>query len=301
MRETSFTTKKAFNKETKRYLNICPKHKIKKTSSSTTWSSYSYSKKQNKYVKVYNATIFDREKVKGIHLINMFERNIWEQVRLKKYKLEDGYAKARYKIDKHFSVFNNLENISLLNVGDKIYEVDVDACYWSTAYILKMIDKKLYDYGFQHKEWKTGRLIAVGNMFSKIRLKEINYGVPTEYMKNAEYCTVYKTLRPLWTRIVDEVMKVGIAIEKEVSDDFLFFFTDALFVTTKKSMDKIIEMATEYGYKVKVKEHIVKEINTDGQLYLNWKKDAKVGSYFSKYKDVDKVIREFDEVLELIN
>jgi len=301
MKDTSFTTKKAFDKETKRYLNICPKHKIKKTSSSTTWGSYSFSKEKNDFVKVYNATIFDREKVKGIHLINMFERNLWKQVYKKNYRLEEGYAKARHKIDKHFSVFNNLENISMLNVGDKIYEVDIDACYWSTAYRLNMIDEKLYEYGFKHKEWKTGRLIAVGNLYTKIRLKEIHYGIPTEYINNEEYCTTYKTLRPLWSRIVDEVMKVSLEVEKMVEDDFLFFFTDALFLKSVKARDKVEELLMSLGYKVKIKEHTVRDINMDNKLYLLWKKDAKIGSYFSEVKEVERVIEEFEEVKNLID
>jgi len=294
-----FTNKKSFNDAVENVKRICPKHKIKQTNSSITWDSFLYSKKSEEYIIMYSLMYFERKKIKGLHLIPLFETNVWKQITEGLYCLEKGYATQRLKLNKQFSVFSINENLEKLKQGSKIYEVDMNACYWAMAYKLGMIDKKLFNYASKKKEWKKAKLVAIGNMYSVVKHKDIIFKEEQVYLEG-EYYTTMKTLRPLWVRIVDEVMRMSLEIADEYKEDVLFFLTDAFFVRTKGARDKIYQKLYTLGFLSKKREHIVNEININSSIYLQWKKDTYIGLNFALANDIEYIKEEFAFVEELI-
>ena len=71
--------------------------------------------------------------------------------------------------------------------GQQIYCVDVNDCYWDTAYNMGFISQETYLRGLQKKEWKTGRNASIGGLSKVVVVSDFKGGIrTTSYQKESE-------------------------------------------------------------------------------------------------------------------
>jgi len=126
---------------------------------------------------------------------------------------------------------------------DNIIELDLNSAYWKSAYKLGIISKKDYYKGLQQP--KLERLASLGSLAKTVRVREFNgrkYSKVT--IKNDSQDT-----RHVWFAISSEVDKLMLKCAKELKDQFVFYWVDALFfIDTPENRKKVQSMVKEAGY-----------------------------------------------------
>lgn len=262
--------------------------------------------KDGKLIKAKSVSHSYTGNYKGLHLIKSLENNLRKRILSGAYSLEEGYAKNRYNSHgnyAHYSIFNNTDNLlKAYRSNAPMYEVDIDQCYWKTAHLLGMIDLHTYNSGLisskgddKKKEWKDGRLVAIGNLGSKFAFREVRDNVPLTYL-NDDFCYLSNVFAPYRMRIIDEVFKIGLRIADQVGEDFLMFLTDAFFVSSEDARNRIILELNNLGYEYKTKEYKVKKFSQkQGDIEVTWK-NKMGGMHFSPRNSIVNQRWEFNQI-----
>jgi hypothetical protein len=149
-------------------------------------------------------------------------------------------------------------------LGEQIYCVDVNNCYWDTAYKMGFISQVTYLRGLKKKEWKIGRNASIGSL-SKV-VVETNFinGIRAE-------STIIKPeldLSIIRDKIVSEVHFSFLEILKKLENDWIMYFTDCIYIPLSR-----VEEAKAYfkdiGYETKVETYQLDKFNEE-TLKVNW-------------------------------
>lgn len=141
-------------------------------------------------------------------------------------------------------------------VGQQIYCVDVDDCYWDTAYKMGVISYNTYMRGLRKKEWKTGRNASIGALNKIMVVTEYINGqqVKTEPIKADEGVAVIRN------NIIYNVHNIFLTILKRLGDDWLMYFTDCVYVPYEQ-IAGVRAYFTGLGYQTKVSTYQLDEVN----------------------------------------
>jgi hypothetical protein len=218
-------------------------------------------------------------RMKGMHLSKMMYDNVSKLV-------ESGGYVPKEKNNSRLN-FNTIMydpyNISE-NYYKPVWSVDIDHCYWRTAYLLGIINERLYNKGMEKgQEWKTARNAAIGSLGA--------FYTERRYVDGKDMgVTVHnRAMNRVRCDIIDYVWKMACKIGEVVSDGFLMYLTDCFFITEDK-LEEVCSLIESYGYTWK-KEKIWFKIsskylmtNTDKII---WVKEKNVGNDVIR-DDMDK-------------
>ncbi len=122
-----------------------------------------------------------------------------------------------------------------------LHEIDLNRAYWDTAYLLKYIDKNIYEEGCLVN--KTVRLMALGTMAKK------TYYFTHESSKVIIEPNPYQYI---WFSICKRVSDVMLQAQKIVGNDMILFWVDSIiYKQNTKHTAAIKKLFSKYGYEFK--------------------------------------------------
>lgn len=180
-------------------------------------------------------------------MINAAELHVVKQVRydILKHDLAKNLPKEllrKSKNPKNILYYQYSSNIVPELSIDNCVEIDLNAAYWETAHKLGLISDELYKKGESIS--KKTRLVAIGSLAKRKLLRAFD-GKKEYTIIDKKRDTSY-----LWDVICYHVSTVMQEAAKQAGDDFMFFWTDALFVK-KGSEKKVVKCFKKYGYTCK--------------------------------------------------
>jgi hypothetical protein len=162
----------------------------------------------------------------GHHLNRPFKKDVEEWIE------NNPGALKPYAADYKMQMFN-LGAIEQ-SVGKPRVAIDLNDCYWKTAYKLGYSTEKTYIAGLRKKEWKVGRNACIGSL---VKVKRFTPYVPGEYVRN---------------HIIGYVYHMFYRLYEEIGDHFCMFLTDCV-ITDYKTKKQVEAFFASYGYKCKSK------------------------------------------------
>lgn len=147
-----------------------------------------------------------------------------------------------------------LENIEK-NVGKLLVSIDINDCYWQTAYNLGYITEKTYGKGLEQKAWKVGRNASIGSLCKAEMITTYKGGmIMRGDDKKLQRKVIHRDERYQHVRhnIIGIVHDMFIDLARQLGDDFFMFLTDCVFTTIEKKTF-VEDFFNQYGYKCKYK------------------------------------------------
>ena len=189
----------------------------------------------------------------------------------KKY-LEDNPTLSKIKANSEEILTDNVDlevqkaNINGIKkyLGEQIYCVDVNNCYWDTAHKMGFISQTTYLRGLKKKEWKIGRNASIGSLSKVIVETSFVNGVKIE-------STIIKPkvdLSIIRDKIVSEVHESFLKILKRLNEDWIMYFTDCIYIPLSK-VEEVREYFKGIGYDTKVETFQLDSFNEES-LKVYW-------------------------------
>ena len=147
-----------------------------------------------------------------------------------------------------------LENIEK-NVGKLLVSIDINDCYWQTAYNLGYITQKTYGKGLEQKAWKVGRNASIGSLCKAEMITTYKGGmIMRGDDKKLQRKVIHRDERYQHVRhnIIGIVHDMFIDLARQLGEDFFMFLTDCVFTTIEKKTF-VEDFFNQYGYKCKYK------------------------------------------------
>jgi len=218
---------------------------------------------------------------KGMHLIGYVKRDLDKLIE-KTFNQETGKHEVLRKdliphIPERKPYLTNLSkrNIDWYGTGVEALAIDINHCYWRTAYLLKYITEETYLKGLEHDEYKDGRLIAIGTLGKILSVKKYKDGDKiAEYIDEREYL-IYGGF--FWS-IIKKIHNLMNDLKVQLKEDYLMFLTDCIFLDSSKR-DLAIKIMENHGYSTKEYKITFTEINPDKVCWITDKGENKVIKY----------------------
>ena len=182
--------------------------------------------------------------------------------------------------------------------GQQIYCVDVNDCYWDTAYNMGFISQETYLRGLQKKEWKTGRNASIGGLSKVVVVSDFKGGIrTTSYQKESEI-----DLSIIRDAIVKKVHNMFLEVLKQLKNDWLMYFTDCVYIP----FDKIKEVEAYFekqGYQTKVSTYQLDIVNLDTNMiyWHDYQKNKAKSFKFGERQFSLLPIPKYKETIELVS
>ena len=195
----------------------------------------------------------------GVHMVNGVRRNI------------DAYIEkggkipiVKYRPKLVLYNFMQIEKVLQKNPPDLTYAIDINACYFKTAYNLGYISENLYKKGWEkRKQNKLGLLASIGSLNKHETIEVYDKGKLKDTHTNWEYKNKYS---PFYWAVINYVAKVMMEIAHSLGDDFYMWLTDCVYIDKKHK--KIVEdILDKHGYDYK---NFFIEFNQLGPKKLHW-------------------------------
>lgn len=164
--------------------------------------------------------------------------------------IKNGNPIPQFK-DKPSLLLYNFKEIEKICEADKThlsYAIDINSCYFQTAYNLGFISKKTFDRGWKDRDiYKYGILASIGTLNKKEVIEKYVDGelVSTDYEEEN-----YNKYSPFYWAIINEVNKIMNQIAELLGDDFYMWLTDC--AVFKRGREKDVESFLDennYSYK----------------------------------------------------
>jgi hypothetical protein len=204
---------------------------------------------------------------KGMHLIGMVKRDIDNLITqsynpvIDEYEIWDKIPKIPQKKPHLTSV--NYRNCHWFGTGVQMLAIDINHCYWRTAFMLGYITEDTYLKGIERDDFKKARLISIGTLGKMLTVKMYEDGTKTkEYIDDRDYL---KYGRFFW-HIISKIYELLQELISELKDDFLMYLTDCVFIDETKR-DVVMSIMSKHGYAAK--EYFATFTNVDNNK-LNW-------------------------------
>lgn len=126
------------------------------------------------------------------------------------------------------------------------YLIDIDSAYLSVLKNFDIITDKTYNY-INFKCPKKERLVAVGMLAQRKFVYQIEFGNVISEPEIIEAPTRY-----LFNLCIQEVDNAMQKIAKELSDSYLFYWVDGIYLKTKEAGLRAMEILKECGFKSKI-------------------------------------------------
>jgi len=224
-----------------------------KTKSNFTVVSYGTTKKiiygKSKFV---FSGLKKTKKPLGIHLIAYVKKDIDKLLAPVFNEETQQYEESKYKIPKiptkrpHLTFIHH-KNLDWYGAGQEALAIDVNHCYWRTAYLLGFITEFTYNKGIEKKEYKDGRLIAIGTLGKILTVTKYVNGVKSEeYQDDRDYI---KYGGFFWA-VITKVHALLLELWTTLKEDFLMFLTDCVVIDPCKR-EISIGIIEKHGYSCK--------------------------------------------------
>lgn len=184
----------------------------------------------------------DRDNVSGNghHLAIMFRKDVdkWlEKNASTMPKWDNNYKEQMFNI-------NAIER----HLNEPLVMVDINDCYWRTAYLLGYISETTYVKGLRKKEWKIGRNACVGGLAkSTVEIEYING--KSKARKVVNQAQEYQYVR---NHIIGHIHTIFNRLFSQMGNTFFMMLTDCL-VTTYDKLRYVEDELKGCGYRVKHK------------------------------------------------
>ena len=197
---------------------------------------------------------FDKEGLtgSGYHISNIVKADI------KKWLNNPDNVLIKRERDYTEQIFN-LDNIEK-NINNVLVSIDINDCYWQTAYNLGFITQKTFDKGLTKKEWKVGRNASIGSLCKTETIVTFKDGVVARDSFGKLKKRVIRrdeNHQHIRHNIIGFVYDMFIELADILGEDFYMVLTDCVFTTMRKK--KIVEdffKSKGYSSKSKVFEFI---------------------------------------------
>lgn len=131
-------------------------------------------------------------------------------------------------------------------IGQPITCLDLNLCYWRTAYLLGYIDEKLYNKGID-SGYKGGMLISIGALNALPLIEHYEDGkIVTKSFDNERHAKY----SPFYWSIIAKVNDLMMEVYKELKDDMYMWLTDCAFIKTSRQ-NEVIAIFKRYGFPFK--------------------------------------------------
>jgi hypothetical protein len=212
--------------------------------------------------------------VEGVWLTAMVRKEI------DAYIEKNGIPPTPPKVD--VQLFNIPKINKIVQKGKRypLVGVDINSCYWRTAFLLGYISEELYERGLKTCK-KMGLLVAIGCLNKRPIVKEYIDGEMRMAKHDADY---YDRYSPFYWSIIYHTYKIMMEAYEEFSEDFVMYITDCLFVEMgRKNGAKLF--FEERGYECK--SHIIDIVSYDGRqlIWYDTKANRKKG-IFAMNRDI---------------
>lgn len=160
----------------------------------------------------------------------------------------------------------NLQSIEQ-NLGRCLVVIDINDCYWRTAYKLGYITYKTYIAGKRKKLWKTGRNACIGSLCKSTVILPYIDGVPVKSARRVERTPIeYQYIR---NHIITHVYKMFHYLFSLMGNTFIMCLTDCL-VTTYDKLEWVERYFMDEGYVVKHKPIEILSLDRENKR-VEWK------------------------------
>lgn len=134
--------------------------------------------------------------------------------------------------------------------GKLLVMIDINDCYWRTAYKLGYITEATYIKGKLKKAWKVGRNACIGSLCKVKTIVPYVNGKPDRDGRRVVRTPVeYQMIR---NHIIGHVYRMFNELFQQIGDNFYMFLTDCL-VTSYDKQKQVESFLNGMGYKVKQK------------------------------------------------
>lgn len=212
---------------------------------------------------------------RGHHLSKMFKADIDAWLLKNKDKME------RWDNNYREQMFN-LDAIEK-NKGKLLVMIDINDCYWRTAYKLGYITEQTYIKGKLKKAWKIGRNACIGSLCKVKTITSFDKGKANRNSRLVVRTPLEHQL--IRNHIIGHVYKMFNQLFEQMGDNFFMFLTDCL-VTSYDKLKEVEDFLNGCGYRVKHKP-----IEFTG-LDRNEKKVSWFDFEAKKKNDAGKVIKD---------
>ena len=171
--------------------------------------------------------------IKGVYFVSMVRNSI------DKYIEKYGIAKKR---DKVIAQTFNVESISKV-LGKPVACLDLNLCYWRTAFLLGYIDFELYKKGIESGH-KRGMLVSIGALNKNPLIQHFENGKEVSKSFDSELNGRYS---PFYWQVIGKVNDLMMEVYRELGDDFYMWLTDCAFVSNDRIND-VIAIFDKYGF-----------------------------------------------------
>jgi hypothetical protein len=163
-----------------------------------------------------------------------------------------------------------LENIEK-NIGKILLSIDINDCYWQTAYNMGFITKKTYEKGLEKKAWKVGRNASIGSLCKTEMVTTYKNGMIVRGEdKRLKRRVIHRDERYQHVRhnIIGYVHDMFMELTKQLGEDFFMFLTDCVFTTIEKKQF-VEDFFRDCGYKCKYKTFEFMGIDKEDRV-ISW-------------------------------
>lgn len=186
---------------------------------------------------------YEKNKGSGHHLSKMVLGDV------RRWVCANGIEKINYDGFPYVEQMFNLNSIERV-IGEPIVAIDINDCYWVTAYKLGYISYRTYISGRRKKEWKVGRNASIGRLCS---VEVIDAYIKGSLDKSLRQCIRQpEEFIAIRNSIVSHVFKNFYRLYKEIGDVFYMFLTDCVFTEYNK-FKYVKKFFNDAGYDVKAK------------------------------------------------
>lgn len=177
-------------------------------------------------------------RVEGAYFVNMVRSSI------DKYIDKNGLQELSEE-NPNVQTFN-LDGIAFAG-SNEITCLDLNSCYWTSAFLLGYIDKTLYDKGVK-SGFKKGLLISIGSLNKLKHIERYENGVKVGKSSIDE---VYRErYAPFYWNIISKVRDLMMQVYDALGDDFYMWLTDCAFINPD-CYNKVKEIFDSNGYPFK--------------------------------------------------
>jgi len=194
----------------------------------------------------------------------------------------------------------NLEAVEkAIKEDDYVTSIDLDGCYWETAYKMGFISFRTYIMGSKKEEWKVGRNASIGSLSKREIIIPYKNGAPD----NANRYISESSKERQWVRnaIIGHVFDMFAELYCSIPDDFLVYLTDCVFINNRK-FRYVLDFFHKKGYEFKIKTVQLTELDKKTGS-VSWKELAKDKSkyfVFSRHQRLDNLDHPEDIILNPI-
>ena len=184
-----------------------------------------------------------KEHLHGVFMCNLVKKDI-DNYLLKKKPIPATKEKPSLLLYN----FKEIERLCSSEKREMSYAIDINSCYFQTAYNLGFISNKTFDRGWKDRDiYKYGILASIGTLNKREVVEEYKDGelITREYEEEN-----YNKYSPFYWAIINEVYRIMIETARLLGDDFCMWLTDcAVFKRGReKDLEKLLN-DNHYSYK----------------------------------------------------